>query len=305
MFLRNDDKNLSDLYRSIYKESWEGQDMESPIEPTLDDDKTVNGIKPVKLTKEEFIPFRAKLHKAKQIVKQKSPALWYILEGLSLVPHEDKRLDTMAVDDIGNIYINIYFMMMEVDLDEAAGVLAHEACHIQNGTFSRQRGRNRKLWNYATDYTMNLALLTAGYKLPALGLIPVLVDGRYHAINKNFGWNIDIHDMIVLKIRDKKDLSTICLANNNLQIALKLSKELDVALKKLPELMSSLTNTLIEVNSFYNCIKTVEDLNVQLNLKLQKQNINFKEIVKRATANAASTTNHYDNMVRNAKCYPI
>ena len=121
----------------------------------------------------------------------------------------------------------------------------------------------------------------------------------------NHQCNIDMHDMIVLKIRDKKALSTICLANNNLQIALKLSKELDVALKNLPELMSSLTNTLIEVNSFHNCIKTVEDLNVQLNLKLQKQNINFKEIVKRATANAASATNHYDNMVRNAKCYLI
>ena len=194
MFLRNDDKNLLDLYRSIYRESWEGQETETPIEPQQKKPEVVGGIKKSALTEEQFIPIRAKLLKAKLIVKQKSSSSWYILENMKLVLHEDPKLGTMAVDNLGNIYINIHFLMVELDLDETAGVLAHEACHIKNRTFSRQRGRQGKLWNYATDYAMNLALLTAGFKLPKMGLIPVLVDGRYHIINQKAGWNIDIHD---------------------------------------------------------------------------------------------------------------
>jgi predicted metal-dependent peptidase len=194
MFLRNDDKNLSDLYRSIYKESWEDQNVEAPIEPQPKKPEVVGGIRKAALTEEQFIPIRAKLLKAKLIVKQKSPSSWYILENMKLVLHESPKLSTMAVDNLGNIYININFLMVELDLDETAGVLAHEACHIKNRTFSRQRGRHGKLWNYATDYAMNLALLTAGFKLPKMGLIPVLVDGRYHIINEKAGWNIDIHD---------------------------------------------------------------------------------------------------------------
>ena len=120
-----------------------------------------------------------------------------------------------------------------------------------------------------------------------------------------FYCTIDMNDMVVLKVSNKKDFLYMCLENNNLQIALKLTKKLDVALKKLPDLMSCLVKTLIEVDSFYTCIKTVENFDTELNLKLQKQNINFEEIIRKATENIAFATNHYDAMIREAKCYPL
>jgi len=86
-----------------------------------------------------------------------------------------KELRTMAVSDNGDLFINLDFVNRLVDtsgpeeaLKQIQGVFAHEAMHIYNGTFTRQKQRdyNPKLWNYATDYHMNTRLLDAGLSLP-------------------------------------------------------------------------------------------------------------------------------------------
>ena len=103
-------------------------------------------------------------------VFRKSPFLGVFLRNLAVVTTFD--VDTMAVSDTGNIYINPKFGM-ELSFDEFVGVLAHEAMHIVNFTFRRRRGRQPRLWNIATDFIMNRDLLDSGFILPRQGCIPV------------------------------------------------------------------------------------------------------------------------------------
>ena len=100
----------------------------------------------------------------------------------------------MQVYKSGKILINVEFMMNDLDLDQTAFVLAHEAAHIMNRTFERQKGRDDEWWNISTDYAMNLSLIIAGFKMPTTGCLPTEVNGEYFIIEPdpmNFNFNID------------------------------------------------------------------------------------------------------------------
>jgi predicted metal-dependent peptidase len=61
--------------------------------------------------------------------------------------------------------------------DEVKGVLLHEAMHIVWKHMLRMGSRNPTMWNYATDYVINLEVLKLGLPLPEGGLInPIFKD---------------------------------------------------------------------------------------------------------------------------------
>jgi hypothetical protein len=200
MFSKTDDKKLLDIYnRILLKENQ--QTSEDEVEKELGKEsafeKKIENINKISLPEEEFKKVKIKILKAKQIVRQKVPGLAFILDNMKTVlVKDDPKLTTMAVDNFRNIYIDVDFLMNTLDIDETAGVLAHEAAHIANKTFGRRRGRNPRIWNYATDYAMNLAILSAGFKLPKGDYcVPIKEDGRYHVKQKKLKWDFDIDDL--------------------------------------------------------------------------------------------------------------
>lgn len=92
---------------------------------------------------------------------------------VKIVNPDDPNVQTMAVDNFGNLYLNPNFST-KLNNDEFLGVFAHEMLHIANGTHLRAKGKIFKLWNVATDAVMNYSLVQAGFKLPANGIIPDL-----------------------------------------------------------------------------------------------------------------------------------
>jgi predicted metal-dependent peptidase len=126
---------------------------------------------------ETFKLFETRLIRAKFKLFSQFPFFGLTLQKLKTVivtPEEQKKygIDTMAVDDNGNIYINANFVINDLTDPEIMGVLAHEVMHIATLSFVRQRGRDQLLWNVATDYIMNRDLLEQGIALPKLGCLP-------------------------------------------------------------------------------------------------------------------------------------
>ncbi len=80
---------------------------------------------------------------------------------------------TMAVDGY-YIYINPEFCET-LNKEELVFVLAHEVMHCVLGHMDRRNGREKTLWNAASDYATNLKLVEFGLKMPKVGLI----DQRY------------------------------------------------------------------------------------------------------------------------------
>lgn len=152
----NDEKQIAGLYQRILLEQEETKKMMDPA---------------------TFEKFEEKLVRARYALYRDYPFFGLSLTKLRTVPTED--VPTMAVDDNSNIYINPNFVINELSDAEVTGVLAHEVMHIATMTFYRQRGRNMKLWNIATDYMMNKDLLEMGVKLPAMGLLPKQQGGQW------------------------------------------------------------------------------------------------------------------------------
>lgn len=131
-----------------------------------------------------FKAFETKLVRAKFNLFKKYPFFGILLQKMKTVPVTPEEvksygIETMAVDNFKNIFINTNFVVNVLSDDEVMGVLAHEVMHIATMTFSRQRGRDMQLWNIATDYIMNRDLLIQGIALPKLGLLPVDENGRW------------------------------------------------------------------------------------------------------------------------------
>lgn len=162
-----------------------------------------------------FRAFEEKLVRAKFRLFKNYPFFGLMLQKLKTVPIvpssaasitrraetlESTNIETMAVDNNGNIYINVDFTMNTLSDDEVVGVLAHEVMHMATHTFPRQRGRVMKIWNFATDYIMNRDLLELGLKLPKMGLIPTNNNGKYI---------IEIPDASKMKVSNKGKISGV------------------------------------------------------------------------------------------------
>jgi predicted metal-dependent peptidase len=135
-------------------------------------------------TPERIAEYTKKIYAAKILLQRKGPLFGLVVSQMRIIP--TVKMDTMAVDDFGNLYINPNFALDVLSLNETAGVLAHEAFHIINGTFARRKDRIHKIWNWATDFVMNRDLLWDGWELPSLGLIPK---------RNGDSWTIDVPKM--------------------------------------------------------------------------------------------------------------
>jgi len=119
-----------------------------------------------------------KVTRARVKLFDKAPFFEAMLAKLKVVYTRD-GVDTMAVDNYGNIYINPEFALEDLTEEEVTGVLAHEVFHIVNLTFLRREHRDHELWNIATDYIMNKELLKDKFHLPKLGCLPYEKNGRW------------------------------------------------------------------------------------------------------------------------------
>jgi predicted metal-dependent peptidase len=79
-----------------------------------------------------------------------------------------------AATDMRSIFYNPDFFAKLTD-DEVIFVLAHEVLHIAFKHGLRMQTRDRKVWNYATDYQINAILAEQGFTMPEGGLL----DTRY------------------------------------------------------------------------------------------------------------------------------
>lgn len=107
--------------------------------------------------------------KANYIIFKKYPLFGSLLTKLAIV--RTTQLPTMAVDANGNIYMNKEFTL-SMSFDEVIGVLCHEVMHIGTLSLFRLGDRDPRLWNVASDYMINRALVQDGFILPKGGLIP-------------------------------------------------------------------------------------------------------------------------------------
>lgn len=110
----------------------------------------------------------------------KAPELGRLLSKMTIkiVNSNDRNVQTMAVDNFGNIYINPKFSDTLSD-EEFYGVFAHEALHIANRTFLRKGSRDHTLWNIATDAIMNWYLKRDKFELPKIGILPDNDSGKF------------------------------------------------------------------------------------------------------------------------------
>lgn len=103
-----------------------------------------------------------------QLVKKRpylSSAVW------SLIPVEKSGLETMAVDKFGRLYYDPV-VASRWSVDEMAGVIYHEACHILRDHASRMNGLDPRFANIAADAEENDDLLREGVKLPGDPVTP-------------------------------------------------------------------------------------------------------------------------------------
>jgi len=98
-----------------------------------------------------------------------------ILLGLELVEADDK-CETMATDG-KRIYYNTKFVE-SIPESEVQGVLVHEGAHVIFEHMLRRGNRDHKIWNYATDYAINIWLRDNGYDLPEGGLLDAKYRGQ-------------------------------------------------------------------------------------------------------------------------------
>jgi hypothetical protein len=143
-----------------------------------------------------------KVTRARVQLFNKAPFFEALLGKMKIVFTRD-GIDTMAVDNSMNIYLNPEFTLEDLTILETVGVLAHEVMHIVNLTHARREDRDPELWNIATDYIMNRELLKDGFTLPKFGCLPYESGGRW--LIKELEGKRDIKDLDVTDF-DEEDL---------------------------------------------------------------------------------------------------
>lgn len=189
MIYSKDDNNILEAYSSIlnkrYKKYIFLREQKEIEYDTIDE--------------ELFKELDLRLSRARFALQKDHPLYWRILSNLKTVMTYE--VPTMAVDDLGNIYINPNFAVKVLDQDGVTAVLVHEAGHVVGLSFFRKGSRNHHLWNVATDYIINRDLLEDGFKLPDYpnfkALLPVLNNDRWIIPKYD---NVDITDFTAEKM---------------------------------------------------------------------------------------------------------
>lgn len=145
----------------------------------------------IRLPEEKLKSVHDKVIKAIYLLKSKFPTIVDMLNHLRKVATYE--VSTAAVDENFNLYYNPTFIYC-LPLHYVATVLAHEAFHYLNNTFKRADWTTKKLkiqvdhklWNIATDLTMNFELVRQGFKFPKGFFVPTK-DGFFKFSDVNMG----------------------------------------------------------------------------------------------------------------------
>jgi hypothetical protein len=158
MYFKKENQNLFDLYKTLILESEDAVVQGDSINPKV------------------WAKLELKIQRCKYALMKKSIFIGNVLARLKVCFSTD--IDTMAVDDYGNIYINPSYALNLTE-EQVVGVLAHEAMHVITLSFFRKRGRDHQLWNIATDYIMNMYLFADGFVMDEGGCDPVKKGDRW------------------------------------------------------------------------------------------------------------------------------
>ena len=104
------------------------------------------------------------LSQARRRLLNAQPFIGTIAMGLNIKPVRDDRIST-AMTDGNSIYFDIDFLSRLTD-DERVFVIAHEVWHNVYCHFLRTEGRDRELFNIATDVEINEMLVGEGFCVP-------------------------------------------------------------------------------------------------------------------------------------------
>jgi hypothetical protein len=175
MYFKKSDTQIYEKYREIFSEPLKNLTEQVGPQGSVDNKKT-------KMDNETFEKFHLRISRCKNYLNIHHPWFGIFLGKLKTVP--TYSVDTMGVDNYGNIYINPDWTLAKTE-GETIGVLAHEVMHIITLTFFRLGARDMQLWNIATDYIMNKELLESDFALPAEGCLPKKVMDK---------WIVDLKD---------------------------------------------------------------------------------------------------------------
>lgn len=101
----------------------------------------------------------------KKRVLAKYPYFGSILKSVKYQLVDDSTGIKTAATDGNTIYFNQTFME-NLSLDNQLFIFAHEVAHIACKHFARQKNRDTKLWNLATDAVINQLLIKDKLKIP-------------------------------------------------------------------------------------------------------------------------------------------
>jgi predicted metal-dependent peptidase len=184
MYFKRENNNLYSLYKTLILESEDTIVQDGMIDP-----KT-------------WAKLELKIQRCKYQLMKKSIFIGNVLARLKVCFSID--IDTMAVDDYGNIYINPSYALKLTE-EQVVGVLAHEAMHVITLSFFRKRGRDHQLWNVATDYIMNMYLFQDGFVMDEGGCDPVKKGDKWiipELKGKKTLKDLDISEMSADKLYD-------------------------------------------------------------------------------------------------------
>jgi len=138
---------------------------------------------------------KERITRARIDLQLKAPFFGYLVLHLNLI--EIEGLETCAIDKNANLYYDPDFINALYE-EEILGVLAHEIWHVITEDFDRQNNRVQSLWNIATDIINNEMIISNGFDLPDIALMP-----RSHEIEIG-GYKIEnINEKIAEQIYDE------------------------------------------------------------------------------------------------------
>ncbi len=113
------------------------------------------------ISKEEIIEkAREKFTKARISLLQTNPFFSFL--ALSTKPSFEENVDRIAISIDGTIYVNPeWFSKLQNKV--AITAITHEIGHLVMDSFNRLNGRNPKLWNIASDQTINEMLVNNNF----------------------------------------------------------------------------------------------------------------------------------------------
>lgn len=122
-------------------------------------------------------PHHQALSKAKINLMAKPDSVFYTTVCFNLIHKFDETVATAATDG-KHIFFNPKFFM-SLNVEEQIFLLLHETMHCAYMHMERVADRDKKKWNMAADYVINLQLVERGFSMPKMGLL----DYKYHGFN--------------------------------------------------------------------------------------------------------------------------